>query len=321
MSAWLYPEDPGDYSTDNYLWVDPLTVMDELGLDPLNPDDVALATELVAEASMILDSYTNHMYGPARCVAATYRLRGFPVLNFAPPIGTVHAVIKHHDKCLPPDDVYLPDVSNDNTLNPIDIRRAQIMTLAQQGVLVGMPTSVIPSQIGATSGISYCVDKPTVMRICGVPRYGTQWGVQSSCGASCYGGSEVITVLYRSRANWPPGLSRIFIQLLEGLQPDSDGECAVPSGTTSVTRQGVTWSTEQTEGLVGVATVDDWIFRNRRKIRLRDPMHAELLYTRYYDCAAVEPFMVTSPSPFADAFGLESTPQPILVDPLGRSGR
>ena len=167
--------------------------------------------------------------------------------------------------------------------------------------------------------MSYCVDKPTVMRICGVPRYGMQSGV-SSCGSAC-AGSEVFTVLYRSRANWPPGLSRIFIQLLEGLQPDSEGECAVPAGATSVTRQGISWSTEQTEGLIGVPTVDDWIFRNRRKIRLRDPMHAELLYTRYYDCTAVEPYMVEPSSAFAGAFGMDTAPQPILVDPLGRAGR
>jgi hypothetical protein len=278
MSGWLYPENPGDYSTDNFLWVDPLTVMDELGLDPENPDDVTLATELVAEASMILDSYTNHAYGPARCIAATYRLRGFPVLNFSPPIGTVHAVIRHHDKCLPPDDVYLPDVSDDGTLNTISIRRAQIMVLAQQGVLVGMPTSVVPAQGGASAGVSYCVDTPQIIKICGVPRYAMQWGT-TACGSNC-AGSEVFTVLYRSRANWPPGLSRIFMALLEGLQPDSSGECAVPTGTTSVTRQGITWSTEQTEGLIGIPTVDDWIFRN-----------------------------------------LETTPQPILVDPLGRSRR
>lgn len=315
--GWLYPESPGDYSTDNFLWVDPLTVMDDLGLDPLDPDDVALATELVAEASMILDSYTGHLYGPARCVAATYRLRGFPLLNFAPPIGTVHAVIRHHDKCLPSDDVYLPDVSDDGVLNPIDIRRAQIMTLAQQGVLVGTPTQVLPPQSGASSGASYCVDTPSVMRLCGIPSYGAQYGA-SSCGSAC-AGSEVVTVLYRSRANWPPGLARIFMALLEGLLPDSAGECAVPEGTTSVTRQGITWSTEAVEGLIGIPTVDDWIFRNRRKIRLKDPMHAQLVYTRYYDCAAIEPFVVTPAAAFADAFGAATQPQPILVDPLGRA--
>jgi hypothetical protein len=316
MSAWLFPENPGDYSTDNFLWVDPLTVMDDLGLDPENPDDVALATELVAEASMILDSYTGMMYGPARCVAATYRLRGFPLLNFAPPIGTVHAVIQHHDKCLPPDDVYLPDVSNDELLNPIAVRRAQIMQIAQQGNLVGTPTGVIPSGGGTSAGVSYCVDTPQVMRICGIPRGGA---MLTACGSAC-AGSELVTVLYKSRGNWPPGLSRIFMALLEGLQPDADGECAVPAGTTSVTRQGVTWSTELTEGLIGIPQVDEWIFRNRRKIRLKDPMHAQKVYSRFYDCEAIEPFTVQPVSVFGAEFG-GTEPEPVLVDPLGRSMR
>jgi hypothetical protein len=109
--------------------------------------------------------------------------------------------------------------------------------------------------------------------------------------------------------------------LLEGLQPDAEGECAVPNGTTSVTRQGVTWSTEMVEGLLGIPTVDEWIFRNRRKIRLKDPMHAQLLYTRYYACEAVTPYYVTPSNAFAGAFGSGVAPQPILVDPLGRAGR
>jgi hypothetical protein len=312
-SGWLYPEDPGDYSTDNFLWVDPLTVMDDLGLDPGDPADVALATELVAEASMILDTYTEHMYGPARCVAATYRLRGFPILNFSPPIGTVHGVIQHHDKCLPPDDVYTPELVD---ANPLAGRRAQVMQLAQQGVLVGTPTAVIPSGGGTSAGVSYCVDTPQVMRICGVPRY---TAMLTSCGGSC-AGSELITVMYKSRGNWPPGLTRIFMALLEGLQPDSEGECAVPAGTTSVTRQGVTWSTEMTEGLIGIPQVDEWIFRNRRKIRLKDPMHAQLVYTRFYACDAIEPYTVQPVSAFGMEFG-DSEPEPILVDPLGRAAR
>jgi len=313
-SPWLFPENPGDYSTDNFLWVDPVDVMPALGLDPQDPEDLAVAVELVAEASMILDSFTGHMYGPARCVAATYRLRGFPLLNFAPPIGTVYGVVRHHDKCLPPDNTYEPSLQASGTLAA---GRAQVMSLVQQGVLVGTPRAVIPAQGGASSGVSYCVDTPTVMRICGIPRYGMQWGVDS-CGSAC-AGSELVTVMYRSRGNWPPGLSRIFMALLEGLQPDAEGECAVPGGTTSVTRQGVTWSTETTEGLVGVPTVDDWIFRNRRKIRLKDPMHAQLVYIRYFPCDAITPYVLTPQTAFADAFGTETTPEPILVDPLGLS--
>jgi hypothetical protein len=191
------------------------------------------------------------------------------------------------------------------------------MALVQQGVLVGTPRAEIPAQgTSGLGGVSYCVDTPTVMRVCGLPSLSAQYQA-TSCGAGC-AGSELVTVMYRSRANWPPGLSRIFMTLLEGLQPNAEGECAIPEGTTSVSRQGVTWSVETGEGLIGSPQVDAWVARNRRKIRLKDPMHAQLVYTRYYDCAAIEPWTVQPANAFGADFG-DAQPQPTLVDPLGRA--
>jgi hypothetical protein len=329
-SGWLYPTDSGDYGTPGggYLWYDPLLKMDLLGLDPDNPDDVDRATELVAEATMIIDGYTDHRFGPARCLATTFRVRAFPILKMNPPVGTVHAVVLHHDKCLPPDDIYMPDLDDDDATPGLQMaqQRAVVQSLLGQGSVLPSPLAVIPGEGGAassTSGYSYCVDSPTTIRMCGMRMgggYTGSWtdgywgGYTCAAGGGCMQ-SELITVLYRSRANWPPGMTRIFDTVLVDLSQDEGSQCRVPQGATSVNRQGVSWSLEESDKLTGIPSVDRWIMRHGSKVRLNDPMNASLMFSRFYDCAAVAPYGAMYPTPFAAEFAA-SVDDAATIDPL-----
>lgn len=303
--TWLYPTTPGDYEGDVYLWVDPLQVMDTLGLDPGNEDDVLLATELVAEASLILDVALDYQYGPSRCVSATYRIRAFPILDFAPPIQTIHAVVLHDDSCLPSDDVYVPQTGG------LPWWQSWANALLSQGTVL-------------EPGSTYCIDTPRSVRLCGGLAgqsftgwygygYGVATGVYVGNGGGCMGcqPSNLVTVLYQSRANWPPGLSRIFMTLLKDLHAstNADGTCALPVGTTSVTRQGVSWSAEPGDDTgTGIPAVDSWVARHQKKVRLRDPMHATLLYSRYYDCSAFASYDAPCAIPMPVAVGAMTAP-------------
>lgn len=296
--SWLYPQQAGDYEGDVYLWVDPLQVMDDLGLDPGNEDDVLLATELVAEASLILDVALDYRFGPSRCVSATYRVRAFPILDLVPPMQTVHAVVLHDGTCLPPEDVYVPSLGTE-----VPWLQSWTNQLLEQGTVL-------------ESGSTFCIDSPNTIRLCGglvgqsfTGWYGNGYGVATGVYVGNVGGcmgcqpTNLVTVLYRSRANWPPGLARIFMALLKDLQQGADGQCTVPAGTTSVQRQGVSWSVEDSEGSTGIPAVDKWIARNKQPIRLRDPMHASLLYSRYFDCDAFSTYQTPCaiPEPVAVA--------------------
>lgn len=263
--GWLYPE-PGTYTAEDFLWLDPFTVMDRLGLDYDDPDTVRDVADLIAEASLILDTFTGRQYGPSRCVAATFRLKGMPTLHFAPPIGTVIAVVLYDDTC------YSSDPA------------ATVEEILQRG------TVIPPQGAGSGAALSYCTDTPHLMRLCGVTKSGMsqQWGASALCG-TCADTSPLVTVVYRTRANWPPGTQRALMALVRALQDDT---CSLPATASSVSRQGVTWSLDATKQITGVAYVDQWLQRHRRGLRLKDPAYSPLVSYQYVDCTPPAPRVV-----------------------------
>lgn len=81
------------------------------------------------------------------------------------------------------------------------------------------------------------------------------------CSTSC----SAIRVHYKVESNLPPGAdTAAFVLASEYLQAVSGGACMLPDRITSITRQGVTWTTLDPasflkNGLTGVSSVDQWI--------------------------------------------------------------
>lgn len=319
--GWIF-----DYegATPPTLWLDPVEVAPLLGLDYNSPEHLLEVADVVAEASSIIDQYTGKRYGPARCVAATYRMRGFPLLDLVPPAANIVKVILHHDQCYPNQPVPIisevTPVSMEGSPAAPDLvyTRNLVAMLNQAGDQVGnaSPPLTVPDDPDAPSisgAYSWCLDNARLLRLCGLP----QGGMVNSCGPACQG-SELITVFYRTRENWPPGLKRALLALVTGIA--TSGGCpSLPIKTTSVQRQGVSWTVDEaSDGITGVNATDRWISRHRPGVRLSDPMRASLNQMQYLDCTAFYPFY--GEDQYIDLgpeFEPELVPDPVPTDPLG----
>jgi hypothetical protein len=315
VQGWLFDYE-GVYAPT--LWANPVDVATTLGLDPDDTDQLAQAADVVAEASSILDQYTGRRFGPARCLAVTYRMRGFPLLNLTPPAANIVKVILLHDECNPNQPV--PMIDEETPVSQQGAPVAPDLTYSRNlvALLAGLGESgvvAVPGSEDPNAQFSWCLDSSRLLRISGASRFGAATCDSPFCSGT--GASPLVTVFYRSQENWPPGLRRALDALIAGLHTGAD--CTpLPPKTTSVTRQGVAWQVEESEGVTGIPYVDKWISRNRPGIRLKDPMHASITQAQYIDCEAFYPFYAPDQySGFGTEFSGELLPDAVQTDPLG----
>lgn len=138
---------------------------------------------------------------------------------------------------------------------------------------------------------SFCLERHDRLRLC-LPGCNSLSDIAGlcGCGSGCQSSDPLVTVFYHTSGNLPPGTDRMLARLVASLEPGiasgagavvSSANCDVPSGTTSVSRQGISWQRAQQEqqskasvpgGSLLPESVRDWVSSlSVARVRVSDP--------------------------------------------------
>jgi hypothetical protein len=139
---------------------------------------------------------------------------------------------------------------------------------------------------------SFCLERHDRLRIC-LPGCNSLADIAGlcGCGPGCQSSDPLVTVIYHTSGNLPPGTDRMLARLVSSLEPGlasgagavvSSANCDVPSGATSVSRQGISWQRAQQEqqskasvpgGSLLPESVRDWVSSlSVARVRISDPV-------------------------------------------------
>lgn len=246
------------------MWADPVALAASMGVT------LAQATNASVSATWLLNQLTGNRYHGFQCWVDDYKVSTLVKLNHMPPLRGYR-------------DAFAGTNFGWSVGGPT---RFDLKHYSVTQVFAVTEISICSDTVGTTgfgTAVTHCYE--------GHGQVSVSLAGSGMCPASC----SAIRVHYQVGSNLPPGAdTAAFVLASEYLQAVSGGACMLPDRVTSITRQGVTWTTLDPasfllNGLTGVSSVDQWISTaNERGIGgFIDPMFtAPLLASTIIGCGS-----------------------------------